>query len=288
MRGFNYRKFVILLLAGSATLAASAIAPGQIRFKNEAADTTFITNMLIEAAKISTRNPQDRVAEIALKFVGTPYQEATLEGDPETLTINTSELDCTTYVETVLAMAKTVGERRTSWRDYAYNLEQMRYRNGNPNGYASRLHYISDWIVDNTHRGNIEEVTTRIGRTDSQIKTLDYMTSHRDKYPALADSAEYERMKNAEIGYRSHKYHYIKGINVNGADLKDGDVVALITRTPGLDVSHMGFIVMKGKVPYLLHASSKAGKVVIDEISLADYIRRSKNVTGIRVIRLKD
>lgn len=68
--------------------------------------------------------------------------------------------------------------------------------------------------------------------------------------------------------------------------LQSGDIVALSTKIKGLDVTHMGIIVKEpGKPAGLLHASSKHGKVTVDPLSLADYLRRSRSVTGIRIFR---
>lgn len=283
-----YKSICAFVLAGtSANLLCSAITPGQIRFHNETDDTTKITSMLVEVSSNGYPKANEAIGIIAKKFIGTPYAPGTLESDTEQLTINIDQFDCTTFVETVMAMAMTLNERRTSWRDFAYNLEQLRYRNGELNGYASRLHYVSDWIVDNAHRGLLEDVTDRIGNADHKIKSLDYITTHRDKYPSLKDDAEFERMKNLEIGYRSHRLPYLKAGKIPNAALKTGDVVALLSNTPGLDVSHMGIIEMDKNEPMLIHASSKEGKVVLDRLPLSEYIRRSKDCYGVRVIRLK-
>ncbi|MCC8070386.1 MAG: DUF1460 domain-containing protein [Bacteroidales bacterium] len=263
-------------------------ATGRVRFHNEASDTTRITEILIAETSREARNAQQRIPEIARLFLDAPYQAATLEGDPEMVTIDIDEFDCTSFVETVLALAITADENRSSWRDYVYNLERLRYRNATCTDYASRLHYFSDWVVDNSHRGLIEEVTARIASPSYQVKTLDYMSLNRDQYPALKDSLQFERIKNAEIGYRSHRFPYIKPGSIREAKLQEGDIVAITSKTPGLDVQHMGFIVIEKKVPYLLHASSKAGKVIIDKVPLADYLTRTKNASGIRVVRLKD
>lgn len=286
------KRFLLYIICGLAALSAAAVMPGEVRWHNEASDTTRITDILVKASDINARSTQERVGAIAREFIGTPYVAGTLEGTPEALTVNVDQMDCTTFVETVLAMAVTVGERRSSWRDFLYNLENMRYRQGSLNGYSSRLHYISDWIVDNSHRGNIDEVTDRIADCSYQVKTLDYMSAHRDDYPALADDGEFERIKSAEVGYRSHRFPYLKPSKLLSKDvvakLRDGDVIAFTTKVPGLDVSHIGFIVMKEGVPYLLHASSREGKVVIDPLSLADYLHRNRNITGARILRLKN
>lgn len=276
---------ILILIAACTSICASAVIPSEVRFHNEAADTTRITELLIELDRLPSATPEQLVAEAGSRFINTPYVAATLEGTPERLTVNTEELDCTTFVETALALALTAESHRTSWRDYINTLEQIRYRGGRVNGYPSRLHYISDWIVDNAHRGNLVEVTERIGKADSKVKTLDYMSQHRSAYPALADSANFAGIKSTEVGYRSHKYPYIKSTSLSTADLKEGDVVALTTNIPGLDVTHLGIIKMVGGKPHLMHASSKSGKVIIDPLTLEEYTRRNRT-QGIRVIRL--
>lgn len=268
------------------TTGVKAVNLGEVRFDNEETDTTTITNILIDMEAAGIETSGQLISYAAKKFIGKPYVAGTLEGPQELLSINTSGLDCTTLVETAVALAMTVESRRTSWRDYVYTLESIRYRGGEMNGYASRLHYISDWIVDNNHRGNMTEVTDRIGRADHQIKTLDYMSQNRNLYPALKDSATFAKLKNAEIGFRSHRFPYIKTMNIKGAELREGDIVAITTSTKGLDVTHMGVVTLKNGTPHLIHASSKAGKVVEDELPLHEYVRRNRNATGIRVVRI--
>jgi len=271
--------------------AVSAMPLSEVRFHNETSDTLRINDLLSKGLENRT-SPNATIATLGREFIGTPYVAATLEAPEERLTVNIDELDCTTYIETVMALALTIDEGRTSWRDFLYNLERLRYRNGTVDGYGSRLHYVSDWVVDNVHRGTFREVTNQIPQHDYQVKTLDYMSSHRDDYPQLADSVQFERIKSMEIGYRSHRFPYIKKGRLDNKPVKnalrEGDIVAVTTRTPGLDVSHFGIIVMEKGVPYLMHASSTAKEVVIDKQSLFDMLRRSKTATGIRVFRLND
>lgn len=286
------RFFLTAILVGASFLFANAAGLDKVRFHNMETDTTKITEILIKSEHLKDADPCTRVEFIAKQFLGLPYVAGTLEGDPEMVTVNVDQLDCTTYVETVLAMAYTIGEGRTSWRDFVYNLERMRYRGGELNGYSSRLHYISDWIVDNTHRGNFHEATNRFDYHNYQIKSIRFMTANRDKYPALADSATYEEMKNVEIGYRNHRFPYIKKIDLSRKDIKRtfkaGDVVALTTRIDLLDVAHLGFITFVDGEPHLMHASMKAMEVIIDKLPLHEYMTKSRNLTGLRVIRLNE
>ena len=271
--------------------AASAMPLAEVRFHNEKSDTLRL-NELLSKGPDNRASSNATIATLGREFIGTPYVASTLEDTEERLTVNLDELDCTTYVETVMALALTLEEGRTSWRDFLYNLERLRYRNGTVDGYGSRLHYVSDWVVDNVHRGTFREVTNQIPQHDYQVKTLDYMSSHRDSYPQLADSVQFERIKSMEIGYRSHRYPYIKKERLNNKPVKEalreGDIIAITTRTPGLDVSHFGIVVIEKGVPYLMHASSAAKEVVIDKQPLFDMLRRSKTATGIRVFRLNN
>jgi len=274
-------------------LGAGAVMPGEVRWNNEAADTTRITRLLTDAARMLREQPQPVtgpvVAGIAETFIGTPYKGGTLEGKPEMLTVNLDSLDCTTFVETIVAIVLTVEDNRTAWQDYLFTLEQLRYRQGKMDGYSSRLHYPSDWIVDNVHRGNLREMTDRLPGVAYQVKTLDYMTAHRDAYPALADTAEYDKLKNFEIGYRSHRFPYIRAGALQGKwgrdNLSTGDIILFTTKTPGLDVSHMGIIIMQKDGPHLLHASSREGKVVLDPRPLSEYMTKNRNLSGARIIR---
>lgn len=269
---------------------ASAVTPGEVRWHNETSDTTRINGILTEAMAINDRHANEIMTFIGEKFVGTPYQAGTLEGSPEALTVNLDGMDCTTFVETVAALALTVSERRNSWQDFIFNLEQLRYRQGHLDGYASRLHYISDWIVDNTHRGNLREVTDRMPGVKYQVKTLDYMSRHRDAYPALADDVAFDKIKNCEVGYRSHRFPYMRSSALMAKKaptwIKEGDVIAFTTKTDGLDITHVGIITIKNGELHLLHASSKNGKVLVDPMPLAEYLRKNNNITGARFIRI--
>lgn len=284
---FTYLCILTVLLAGH--LTAGAVMPGEVRWHNEQSDTARITSLLMDMSRASIPDDGEMIVAIARRFIGTPYAAGTLEETPEMLTINLDGLDCTTFIETVLAAALTLREHREGWQDFVYNLGNIRYRQGTVSGYTSRLHYISDWIVDNTHRGNISETTGRMPGAVYTVKTLDYMTRHRSSYPALADSAEFERMKNCEIGYRSHRYPYIRSSALSGKwakeNLKTGDILAFTTKTQGLDVSHLGIVVMKDDGPHLLHASSREGKVVEESRVLGEYLRKNTSITGARIIR---
>ena len=288
--------FTLIFLSAIPLSVYSRVMPDQARFHNEARDTTRLTDMLIRAEGANLKTPNERVAWFGRQFMGSPYVAHTLECDSadgrEYLSVNLDELDCTTFVETVTTLAITLGEGRTSWRDYIYNLERLRYRGGEMNGYASRLHYICDWVVDNSARGLIRDVTDRFGNVRHAVKTIDFMSRHRDRYPMLADSATFEKVRAVEQGYRGHRYPYLRSSDLGDktviASLRSGDIVALTSSLKDLDVTHMGLIIKDDKgIPHLLHASSSLGKVVLSDEPLAEFMRRNRSLTGIRVIRVQ-
>ena len=284
------KKDILFALALSfASLSAFAIAPSDMRFHCNN-DTLKINELLRKGAECGKNNANELVAFYAKQLLETPYVAHTLESNREWLTINIDELDCTTFVETLYALTRATLDMRRSWRDFARNIESIRYRNGELGDYSSRLHYVSDWIANNSHRGNIREVTAEIDGAKYEIKTINFMTANRDKYPQLADSAMFAKIKNFEIGYRMHRYPYLKKEWIDSkktaAGLKNGDFVALISKTEGLDVSHMGIIIKEGNSFKLLHASSKEKKVVLEKDDLKETLRRNRSCTGIRIIRI--
>lgn len=66
----------------------------------------------------------------------------------------------------------------------------------------------------------------------------------------------------------------------------NGDIVAFTSTVDNLDVSHMGIITVRNGEPYVIHASSSAGKVVLSDVPLDKFVKRNRNFTGVRVFRL--
>lgn len=281
-----------IAIAATSVMHAQAVDYASVRFNNEATDTLRINEVLNKLSQLNLQRPGDMVASAAAEFIGVPYVAHTLEGDKEYLTVNMEQLDCTTFVDNSLALAMTVNEKRNSWRDFLYNLERERYRNGTLKGYASRLHYISDWAVDNMHRGNIKDATPEFTNYAYAIKSLDFMSTHADKYAALADSTNLAGIKEVEMGYRSHRFPYIKTNDVGNKnvmpDFKNGDIVAFVLKDKNLDVGHMGILTIKDGVPHVMHASMSLGRVVVTDAPLQEFLKKNRQFIGVRVFRLVD
>lgn len=288
----SLKKTILSFAFAASTLGAAAADPGVVRFNDEAADTVRLNKMLVEASAKRVAHAEEYVAIFGEQFADVPYKGHTLEHSPEQLTVNLDSLDCTTFVETAIALALTASERRWSWRDFVYNLQRIRYRQGRIDGYPSRLHYICDWALDNTARGNFADVTNRFPKVNHVVKTISFMSENADKYPALADSATLAKIKNVEIGYRNHRFPYIKTIDAGDkatkGEFRQGDVVAFTSNIKNLDVTHMGIIVLRDGAPHVLHASQTAGKVLVSDLPLDKFLKRNRNFTGVRVFRIID
>ena len=268
---------------------AQAATLTQMRFHCDG-DTTVINKLLMKGYESGINDPNGLVEFYARQLLGTPYVAHTLEADEEILTINIHELDCLTFIETLYALTRTTLNQRYSWRDFAANIENVRYRGGTMGDYSSRIHYMSEWIIDNHMRGNLVEVTPDLPHADYLVKNIDYMTKHPDLYRQLKDdSVMVEKIRAHEL--RRHRFPYLKRswLNDKGvkAALRSGDFVSLVTKMDGLDVSHNGIIVIDDKGdPYLLDASMSGGKVMLESKPLFKYLERSKNNIGIRVYRM--
>lgn len=253
----------------------------------EKEDSIRIESMLHDLA--DSKPTAELLTGIANAFVGEKYVSGTLEqGIDEPLAISCSRLDCTTFVELVVAIAMSSRNGDTDFGSVCRNLEKIRYRNGKNSGYTSRLHYISWWITDEAKSGIVKEITASMSN-EIQGGSLNYMSTHPDSYPLLVEYphlineiANHEKMSNTD------NICYIPKERLNDCstlDIKEGDIIAITTSIAGLDVTHIDFAYYNNGKLCLLHASSEKGMVIKDRRPLYDYLKNRKRHTGIRVFR---
>jgi hypothetical protein len=242
---------------------------------------------ITEIGGIANSSAGEELVAIGKTFLGTPYMARTLEGDgPEVLVVDLQGLDCTTFVENVLAFGLIRRENDPDFESFIQELERLRYRDGVLEGYASRLHYFTEWIADNAAKGLVENITPSLGG-EIVPKELHFMTGHRSLYPALEDDSAYEALLKTEkeISKKPLCVLPLETLKKNEAQLASGDIIALATSIEGLDVTHTGFAIrMPDNRIHLLHASS-SGAVEISALPLVDYLKGIKNNTGVIVAR---
>lgn len=231
----------------------------------------------------------NQIIETGKLFLQTPYLGGTLEkNDVEKLIINLHQLDCTTYLENVLVLSNVLGKSQLNLSDFSKELEFVRYRNGKLTDYGSRLHYFSDWIFDNEKKGLVKNITNEIGG-ELYEKTINFMSTHVNAYPALVnDTLLIETIINIEQEINQRQHYYIPEQKIQKLEhlIKDGNLIAITTKIKGLDVSHTGIAIHINERLHLMHASSKAKKVVISDIPLAEMIQKNRLQSGIIVSRV--
>ncbi|MDL2222483.1 DUF1460 domain-containing protein [Bacteroidales bacterium OttesenSCG-928-M11] len=231
------------------------------------------------------------IIKTALYFVNTPYVAGTLEkneGKEEKLIINLREMDCTTFVEYCLAISQIESAHENpTYELFSKQLQKIRYRNGIIEDYSSRLHYISDWLINNEEMGLIINETNLISDKLLHIN-VNYMSSHPQYYPALKSNpgliAKIKKQEEA-INQALSSYFFIpkEDINQKSTEINSGDIVFFTTAIQGLDVQHAGIAYHHNGIVGFIHASSKAGNVIIEPVSIADYCAKQKNITGILI-----
>lgn len=228
------------------------------------------------------------IIETALFFRNVPYVASTLESEEEHLIINLRELDCTTFVENVIALANTVKDEYPSFERFCDYLRLLRYRNGRVSEYTDRLHYFSDWIYENEQAGFVRDMTKQIGGRLHSLN-LSFMSAHPESYPALKSHPEFiEAIKKKEQDISARNiYAMIPKTDINNVsrEIKTGDIVCFVTKIDGLDITHVGFVYLQGEIMTLVHASSAAKKVIVDLKSLQSYAESVKSTIGIMIVR---
>ena len=252
-------------------------------------DSTKICKLLRQADKQAT------TLWIARQFLDKPYVAHTLEvNDREQLVVNTRQLDCTTLVETVTALTLCVKQEKRQWTDYLQALRILRYRQGVLNGYPSRLHYFTDWILDKQQMGLVEEIQRpNPPFTALQHINVNFMSQHPGSYKALkANPSLVKEIRQQEKALTGKTFRYIPKLAVKNTQLmrqtvKDGDIIAITCKKKGLEIAHLGFAVWQKDGLRLLNASQLHHKVVTEPMPLRQYLQKHSTHTGIRVIRIK-
>ena len=253
----------------------------------------FGASLLLASTAALAQTQRNEMLLNAVSFINTPYGVKTLDmNNEEQLVLNTDEVDCVTLVENVLAMSLAENSQtlEVNEQDFTRWLTKIRYRNGVIDGYPSRLHYMTEWISNGIKQGFLEDITAV--QSPYTLKTdIHYMTSHVNDYPKLQLSADnVAKMKQVEASITGQEVHYVPKDYLTDEGffwIRSGDIIAITTSTPGLDVAHMGIAINVDGTLALLHASTTDMKVEVSKVSLKEMLRRNKSWTGVRVIRMK-
>lgn len=255
-------------------------------------DRQTFTNIIRKYSNHETTSSRLIIA-IAREFKGIPYVAKTLENSSEeNLIVNLRELDCTTYIESVLAIYECIKNKKMSFEHYCDYLRKIRYIDGTVS-YPNRQHYFSEWIDENTKDGFVKEIQApNPPFTSLQKLSINFMTTHTSLYPMLKQHPEMvdsiARMENRLSG-KSYRYipkSAISNTKLMRSTVHDGDIIAITTSKAGLDTSHIGIAVWHKDGLHMLNASQIHKKVVEEPMLLYQYMKKHPSQTGIRIIRV--
>jgi hypothetical protein len=272
--------FPFFLQQQNKTTADTPADPNELIWKNKF-DLAF-------SLKLKKKPLNEVVGVIAKSFIGTDYAANTIDAPgKEQLIVNLQTLDCVTFYENSLVLARCIKKNSMNFEDFKKELQFVRYRGGVIDGYASRLHYTSDYFFDNENKSILKDMTKELGGVPFK-KKIDFMSTHPNLYLQLKNSPEnVKEIRKIEDEINARTMYYIPKTFVKrtASHIKDGDVIGITTVIDGLDCAHTGIAIwQKGKL-HLLHAPVPGSKVQITELPLWEYLAKIKKDTGIMVAR---
>lgn len=219
----------------------------------------------------------ERVGKVGLAFLDTKYEAFTLElwSDRETCIVNLRGLDCVTFFECSLGIARMIATGGETPADLVREITLTRYRGGRVGNYTSRLHYTSDWMYDNAQKGTVRLLTPDLPGAERFKEPVYFMSQKPELYrqlkanPGLVPNiAEFEKLINARQTF------YVPIAHIPDVEplLQTGDIVGITKGQKGIDCAHTGvcFRDTDGKLRFL-HAGQTAGHVLLDA-RLTDYL----------------
>lgn len=256
-------------------------------------------NRLVEKAKAENWKSLpigERTAAVGQALVGTRYKHFTLEIDNriESPSVNLQGVDCWTFFEISLAFARMLNEPEENWTPTTmlHYVETDRYRGGTCTGeYLSRLHYLEDWLYDNSRRGLVEDLTRSLGGRSVAHSAREMTQGWRHYRYLAANRSLLGPLGRMEADVSSRPLYEIPKERVAKIEpkLRTGDIIGIVSRDRGgmRSTSHVGLALRTSDgVLHFMHASApnNYGKVVVDS-ELAQYLFRYHTDSGILVAR---
>jgi hypothetical protein len=239
---------------------------------------------------LGSARPDESFGELTVRAamyqLDKPYIDRAQTDDSERLKVRLEDFQCVSFVESSLAVARCHWQGAPKETCFIQELKEFRYRHGHMDGYASRLHYFSEWLSDNSVRNRLAPIGAKVGARP-WVQPFHFMTQHPTLYPMLGVSSRLEAIMETEQKLSRKTHLVLERQHIAKAQRKfvSGDLVGLVGSKDGLLITHAGFI-SRGQdaVPRLLHASSHHGRVLLTS-SIAHYVKRQKKRRGIVVAR---
>lgn len=232
----------------------------------------------------------ERMGKIGLELVGTPYVAYTLETDRpvEYCTVDLEGLDCVTFFESTLDMARILPQGLTKDR-LIREVRKTRYRGGEQRDYTSRLHYTTDWIWDNERKGIVKDLTPELPGAVPFTRKVGFMSEHPNAYPQLkSDPSLVPMIRTTEDAINRRPKFYVPTASVASVEtlLKTGDIIGLCATQNGIDIAHTGIAYRNAEgVLCFFDATNAPGRMDVQVGARLSERLSPKSHTGIVVAR---
>ncbi len=232
------------------------------------------------------------IGKVAFELRGTPYVGFTLElsKDIEYCIVNLKGLDCVTFFEDSLGMARMIKKGRNTPEDLLAEVRFTRYRGGHMGDFTTRLHYTTDWFFDNEEKGVVKMLTPSLPGAEPFSQKVGIMSLHPENYRQLASHPNLLqdiRIAEDKINARSLKFLPMDKLEAAEALLQTGDIVGVTTTADGIDIAHTGICVKdeQGLVHFMDASSARSRMRVTVEPQISKCLNWSSKLTGVMIAR---
>lgn len=273
----------VFLVASALLLAGTASA----RWRPP--DDAAVAGRLMEAKK--QRSLAERIVVVSDPFVGAPYQLSPLgegEGPDPDPRLRFDAFDCTTFVETTLALslARDLDEARAL-------LDLIRYREGRPEFLGRRHFPAAEWLPELREMGFLEDITREVGGDEVVVekKVLNPEVWERRRRPSHLELPK-ERIPD---GVFSLEVWPLDAARRGQGRIPPGTLLNLVRvdfKSVPVRVSHQGIVIEKNGKRYLRHAADRMYHSVVDEPLDRFFARMQKYkrwpVAGVHLVRITE
>ncbi|HYH97387.1 N-acetylmuramoyl-L-alanine amidase-like domain-containing protein [Hyalangium sp.] len=233
---------------------------------------------LLKAAEPGAALDQ-RLLRVSARFLGTPYVASPLgEGngvDPDP-TFRLDAVDCLTFVEETLALSLASQDA-----EVPSLLERIRYASAPT--YEDRNHLMeAQWLPNNIRKGFLKDVTRRYGGED----TVQARKSLTARTWTSRSSLELKLPKERQpLGTFTLNVIPLERVMTHARKIPSGTIMVIVRDDLPLKatrITHLGFVLQKGKRTWLRHAARNGYGRVVDE-DLETFLARNGRYTKWKV-----
>lgn len=288
----GYTSLGVLGLFGPSTLAGKDASP-TAKFQNFEGKEEFVRIIKKSTDGNWRRLPiGELIGRIAMELKDTPYVGFTLElsKDSESCVVNLKGLDCVTFFEDSLGMARMIKRGKSRPEDLLAEIQTTRYRGGKMGDFTTRLHYTTDWFVDNEQKGVVKILTPELPGAQPFTQKVGIMSQRPGNYRQLKAHPELVqiiRRTEDKINTTPLKYLPMSGLAAAEHLLQTGDIVGVTTTAEGIDIAHTGLCIKDehGTVHFMDASSSQSRMKVTLESEISKCLDWSPELTGVMIAR---